>query len=78
MSGLKVVDDLTFTVDAVLAVRPVADDGRVHRLLPDAEAFFDDPEGFGEQPIGNGPFKADEPFVPGQGITLTRYDGLRR
>jgi ABC-type transport system substrate-binding protein len=38
------------------------------------QAFFDDPAAFGEQPIGNGPFKADEPFVPGQGITLTRFD----
>ena len=41
---------------------------------PLPKSFFDDPEAFGTHPIGNGPFKADGDYVPGQGIKLTRYD----
>ena len=29
---------------------------------------------FGRKPIGNGPFQADTEWVPGRGITLSRYD----
>ena len=36
------------------------------------------PRPLGTQPIGNGPFKADEEFVPGQGITADPVRGLRR
>jgi ABC-type transport system substrate-binding protein len=36
--------------------------------------FFDDPDAAGKQPVGNGPFQAEEPFESGVGITLTRYD----
>jgi hypothetical protein len=43
-------------------------------FYPFPESFFEDPEAAGEQPVGNGPFQADEPFQPGVGITLTRYD----
>jgi peptide/nickel transport system substrate-binding protein/oligopeptide transport system substrate-binding protein len=74
MSGLEVVDDTTFTITlsspfaqwpAVVGYNP---------FYPLPQAFFDDPEAFGTKPIGNGPFQAEEEFVPGQGITLTRYD----
>ncbi|MFD2092037.1 peptide ABC transporter substrate-binding protein [Blastococcus deserti] len=74
MSGLAVVDDTTFTVTlsspfaqwpAVVGYNP---------FYPLPQAFFDDPEGFGSRPIGNGPFQAEEEFVPGEGITLTRYE----
>jgi ABC-type oligopeptide transport system substrate-binding subunit len=41
-------------------------------FYPLPESFFEDPETAGEQPVGNGPFQADEPFQPGVGITLTR------
>ena len=74
MSGLAVVDDLTFTVTltAPFAQWPAVVGYNPFYPLP--QAFFDDPEAFGAQPIGNGPFQAEEEFVPGQGITLTRYD----
>jgi ABC-type oligopeptide transport system substrate-binding subunit len=74
MSGLRVIDDLTFEVElsSPYAQWPTATGYTAFFPLP--EAFYDDPDAFGEQPIGNGPFKADEPFVPDQGITLTRYD----
>jgi oligopeptide transport system substrate-binding protein len=74
MSGLKVVDDTTFTVtlDAPFAQWPVTVGYSAFYPLP--ESFFDDPEAAGEKPVGNGPFRAEAPFEPGVGITLTRYD----
>jgi oligopeptide transport system substrate-binding protein len=74
MSGLQVVDDLTFTVQLSSPYAQWSTTTGYTAFYPLPPAFFDNPEGFGEQPIGNGPFKADEAFVPGQGITLTRYD----
>jgi oligopeptide transport system substrate-binding protein len=74
MSGLKVVDDKTFTVTltAPFAQYPVTVGYNAFYPLP--KAFFDDPEGFGKKPIGNGPFKADDEFVPGQGFTVSKFD----
>ncbi|RBY79638.1 ABC transporter substrate-binding protein [Geodermatophilus sp. TF02-6] len=74
LSGLKVVDDRTFTVQLSqpFALFPAVVGYNSFYPLPDA--FFQDPQGFGTRPIGNGPFKADEDYVPGEGITLTRYD----
>ena len=74
MSGLAVVDDLTFTVTlgAPFAQWPVTIGYSAFYPLP--ESFVEDPEAAGEQPVGNGPFQADEPFEPGVDITLTRYD----
>jgi ABC-type transport system substrate-binding protein len=74
LSGLAVVDDLTFTVqlETPFALFPAVVGYDAFNPLPDA--FFEDPEGFGTHPIGNGPFQADSDYVPGQGITLTRYD----
>ncbi|RBY77088.1 ABC transporter substrate-binding protein [Blastococcus sp. TF02-09] len=74
LSGLAVEDDLTFTVElaAPFALFPAVVGYDAFNPLP--EAFFDDPEAFGTNPIGNGPFMADSEYVPGQGITLTRYE----
>jgi oligopeptide transport system substrate-binding protein len=76
MSGLEVVDDLTFTVtlNAPFAQFPVI--VAYNPFYPLPEAFFEDPEGFGTAPIGNGPFMVEEgqEFVPGEGVTLVRYE----
>lgn len=74
LSGLAVEDDLTFTVQlsAPFALFPAVVGYNSFYPLPDA--FFEDPEAFGRQPIGNGPFQAEEEFVPGVGITLTAYE----
>ncbi|TYP86780.1 peptide ABC transporter substrate-binding protein [Blastococcus xanthinilyticus] len=74
MSGLRVIDDQTFEVElaAPYAQWPATTGYTAFYPLP--EAFYEDTEGFGEQPIGNGPFMADEALTPGQGITLTRFD----
>ncbi len=74
MSGLAVVDEQTFTVtlSSPFSNFPAITGYNSFHPLPDA--FFEDPEAFGTRPIGNGPFQAEEDFVPGQGIALTRYE----
>jgi oligopeptide transport system substrate-binding protein len=73
MSGLRVVDDRTFTVTltAPFAQFPVT--LGYNPFFPLPEAFYADPEAFGRRPIGNGPFRADDEFVPGDGVTLLAY-----
>jgi len=58
--SLEVVDDLTFTVDLLrpMADFPLALGYTVFFPLP--ESFFADPDAFGENPIGNGPYKIAE------------------
>ncbi|MDP5183977.1 ABC transporter substrate-binding protein [Blastococcus sp. BMG 814] len=74
LGGLRVIDENTFEVELAepFAQFPVTVGYNAFWPLP--EAFFEDPEGFGAQPIGNGPFQAEGEFVPGQGITVTRYE----
>jgi ABC-type transport system substrate-binding protein len=74
MSGLEVIDDTTFevTLATPFAQFPVTVGYNAFYPLP--ESFFEDPEAAGEQPVGNGPFQAEEAFVPGTGFTVTRYE----
>jgi ABC-type transport system substrate-binding protein len=74
LSGLAVVDDQTFTVTltAPFAQFPVT--LGYNPFFPLPESFFDDPEAFGERPVGNGPFRAAGAFVPAEGITVRAYD----
>jgi ABC-type transport system substrate-binding protein len=74
MSGLKVVDEDTFevTLSDPFSQWPVTVGYTAFFPLP--EVFFDDPEGFGEKPIGNGPFMAETEFVQDRGITLVKYE----
>ncbi|GIG53601.1 peptide ABC transporter substrate-binding protein [Demequina activiva] len=56
MSGLEVVDDLTFTI---ALNKPAADFAQrlgYSAFYPLPEAFFEDPETFGQNPIGNGQY----------------------
>ena len=59
MSGLKVVDDHTFTIKTTDKVSnlPVRLGYTAFAPLPDS--FFSDPKAYGEKPIGAGPFKLD-------------------
>lgn len=74
LTGLTAVDDTTFTVtlDGPFAIFPLTLGYQAFDPLP--EAFYEDPDAFGARPIGNGPFKADEDFVPGRGFTVTKYE----
>ena len=59
MTGLKVVDDTTFTIQTTEAVSnlPVRLGYSAFAPLPDS--FFADPKAFEKKPIGAGPFKID-------------------
>ncbi|WP_129662550.1 peptide ABC transporter substrate-binding protein [Phytoactinopolyspora endophytica] len=74
MSGLNVIDDLTFevTLSEPFAIWPLTTGYTAFFPLP--EAFFEDEDGFGEQPIGNGPYAATGPYQPGQGMEIERYE----
>lgn len=73
MSGLKVVDDTTFTVKlkAPFTIFPVVLGYSAYMPLPDA--FFADPKGFEQHPIGNGPFKFQD-RTPNVELNLAAYD----
>jgi oligopeptide transport system substrate-binding protein len=74
-SGLRVVDDLTFQVTL-----NQPESGFPQRLgytafAPLPESFYDDPEAFGEHPVGSGPFQLVE-WSRDNHIELTAYDGF--
>jgi oligopeptide transport system substrate-binding protein len=74
MSGLKVVDDTTFTVtlNAPFSIFPTKLGYTAFMPLPDA-FFTSTPEAFGKKPIGNGPVKFVS-WTDNQDIKLTRFD----
>ncbi len=76
MSGLKKVDDKSFTVELKEPFRQYPITLGYTAFSPQPEAFFaaGGAEAMGKKPIGNGPFKADTEFTPGQGITMSRFE----
>ena len=77
MSGLNVVDDQTLevTLSAPFAQYPITVGYTAFYPMP--ESFFENPDaaaGADYVPIGTGPFKADGPFEPGVGMTLSKYE----
>jgi oligopeptide transport system substrate-binding protein len=83
MSGLKVVDDTTFTVELS---SPEADWPLrlgYTAFMPLPKVAFEDMEAFGENPIGNGPYMLDGEgaWVHEEKISLVTnpdYDGVRK
>jgi oligopeptide transport system substrate-binding protein len=79
--ALEVIDDRTFTVELATprADFPSALGYTVFDPLP--ESFFDDPEAFGENPVGNGPYMlAEDGWKHGESIELVPnpdYSGAR-
>ena len=59
MSGLKVVDDTTFTIQTSEAVSNLAVRLGYSAFSPLPDSFFADPKAFEKKPIGAGPFKMD-------------------
>ena len=83
LSGLKVVDDTTFTVELVSpeADWPLRLGYSAFSPLP--KVAFEDMEAFGQNPIGNGPYKmasetAWEHDVSIDLVTNPVYDGVRK
>ncbi|MEU5691635.1 ABC transporter substrate-binding protein [Actinosynnema sp. NPDC020468] len=76
LSGLKVLDDTTFTItlSEAFSVFPVTIGYTAFSPLP--ESFYRDREAFEKHPIGNGPFKFVSRTV-GQDIRLTRNDDYK-
>lgn len=74
LSGLAVVDDMTFTValSDPFSQWPLTLGYAGFYPLP--EAFFDDPEGFNEAPIGNGPFMMSGSWEHDVAINVVRYE----
>ena len=72
MTGLKVVDDYTFTIKTSEKVSnlPVRLGYSAFSPLPDA--FFTDPKAFGDKPIGDGPFKLDA-WTKDQSMALSKF-----
>ncbi len=80
--SLEVIDETTFTVELAQprADFPVALGYTVFFPLP--ESFFEDPDAFGEAPIGNGPYKfSEDGWIHGERLSLVpneSYDGPRK
>lgn len=74
LSGLNVVDDLTFTVElnSADAEFPLQLSYAAYYPLP--SVFYDDPIGFEESPIGNGPFRMDGVWENDVQINLVPYE----
>lgn len=74
LTGLKVVDDYTFTIKTTekVANLPVRLGYTAFAPLPDA--FFADPKAFGDKPIGTGPYKVDA-WNKEQSIVLSKFEG---
>ena len=59
MSGLKVVDDMTFTIQTAEPVSNLPVRLGYSSFAPLPDSFFADPKAFEKKPIGAGPFKMD-------------------
>lgn len=73
MSGLQVVDELTFTVQLSSPVSYFNYKLGYNPFTPLPSSFYDDPEAFGEAPVGNGPYTFAS-WERDRKITLEAYE----
>ncbi|MER0448057.1 ABC transporter substrate-binding protein [Streptomyces sp. Edi4] len=76
MSGLKVVDDNTFTIELNAPLPYFAYKLGYTAYSPLPDSFFKDPKAAGEHPIGNGPYKF-ESWDHKKQIKVVRYDDYK-
>ncbi|ONK11621.1 ABC transporter substrate-binding protein [Streptomyces sp. MP131-18] len=76
LSGLRVLDDHTFTVrlSEPFSLWPETLGYAAYAPLP--RAFFDDHDAWLAKPIGNGPYEI-ESYQRSQSMTLVRYEGFK-
>lgn len=74
MSGLKVVDDHTFTITTTDKVSNLPVRLGYDAFAPLPEAFFKDQAAFEKKPIGAGPYQVVS-YTPKQSVVLKRWDG---
>src|SRR5690606_35845873 len=75
LSGLKIVDELTFTVELKSpdGQFPYQVSQSQTGFFPLPEAAYADLEGFAKTPIGNGPFKIVGSYVENEPVTVEAY-----
>ncbi|WP_329413269.1 ABC transporter substrate-binding protein [Streptomyces sp. NBC_00704] len=74
LSGLKAVGEDTIQVTLTGAFSAFPSQLSFTAFVPLPKAFFKDPKGFGEAPIGNGPFEMKGKFKHNEAISTTKYD----
>ncbi|NIL39930.1 ABC transporter substrate-binding protein [Salinispora arenicola] len=77
LSGLKKVDDLTFTVELSSPFTGFPTTIGYSGFFPMAQACVDDADACNETPIGNGPYKIEGAWERGVQINLTRSDSWK-
>lgn len=75
LSGLRVVDELTFTVEFAEADPEFPLKLAYAAYFPLPSVAFADPSAFEESPIGNGPFMMDGPWEHDVVIPMKRFQG---
>ncbi|OPG13807.1 hypothetical protein B1L11_06050 [Microbispora sp. GKU 823] len=74
MSGLKVVDDHTFTIELKRPFGPFTQKLGHVAFSPLPDSVLKNPASFRREPVGNGPFRVVT-WAPGTETELERYDG---
>ncbi|GHF63736.1 peptide ABC transporter substrate-binding protein [Streptomyces griseosporeus] len=73
LSGLKVVDDRTFTVKLTQKFSTFPDTLGYPAFAPLPQAFFSDHAGWIKKPVGNGPYMIDS-YTKGSQMSLRKWD----
>ncbi|OEJ25190.1 peptide ABC transporter substrate-binding protein [Streptomyces agglomeratus] len=76
MSGLKAVDDTTFTIELTDKVPYFNYKLGYATFAPLPKVFYDDPKAFGQKPIGNGPYKFEK-WTHKKLIQVQAWDGYQ-
>jgi oligopeptide transport system substrate-binding protein len=74
LSGLKVVDDKTFTVKLAQKFSTWPDTLGYAAFSPLPSAFFDDHAAWLSKPVGNGPYMVDS-YAKGSKMSMRKWDG---
>lgn len=74
MSGVEVIDDLTFevTLSEPFSIFPLVISYTAFHPVP--SDFLENAEQYAEQPVGNGPFMMSEPWAHDQYVRVERYE----
>jgi peptide/nickel transport system substrate-binding protein/oligopeptide transport system substrate-binding protein len=77
MTGLKLIDDLTFSVKLKVPFSQFGLTLQYMGLAPLPEEVRKNPDAYKRKPIGNGAFKLDGSWNPGDDIKLVKWDGYK-
>ena len=75
LSGLKIIDDQTFTVTLAAPFSEFALRLGYAAFYPMPASFFADRKAYEAHPVGNGPF-AFVSYTPGKNLLIKRFDGF--